>query len=89
MSYSFTVKGATKAEAIAAAGVQFDSVLAQQPVHSVDMPAARETAEKFVNLLGEDDSCDTTIAVNGSVWTTDAGLRQASVNVNVGFSAPR
>jgi len=89
MSYSFSVKAATKAEAIKLANDQFDGVLAGQPVHTVDMPAAREATAAFTNLLMDDPNCDVGLSINGSVWTTSEGLRQASININAGFNPPR
>jgi hypothetical protein len=37
MSYSFSVKGTTKADAVTAANAEFDNVLAAQSNHAVDM----------------------------------------------------
>ena len=89
MSYSFSVKGTTKADAVTAANVKFNEVLAQQPVHAADMPSAREAAEKFVGLLADDTTRDTTLSVNGWVYVTSEGLQQVSITVNAGFDAPR
>lgn len=89
MSYSFSVKAATKAEAIKLANLQFDAVETGQPVHAVDMPAAKEATAAFTNLLADDDKCDTTLSINGSVYSTSEGLRQASININAGLSSPR
>jgi copper(I)-binding protein len=89
MSYSFSVKAATKAEAIKLANEQFDAVEVAQPVHAADMPGAKEATAAFTNLLADDDKCDTTVSVNGSVWSPPEGLRQVSININVGLGAPR
>ena len=89
MSYSFQVKGTTKADAIELANIQFDAVLSSQPVHEADMPAAKAATAAFANLLVDDAKCDTILTINGSVWSTSEGLRQASININAGFDAPR
>jgi hypothetical protein len=89
VSYSFSVKGTTKADAVTAANAKFDEVLAAQSNHAVDMPAAREAAEKFVGLLADDTTRDTTLSVNGSVYTTAEGLQQVQITVSAGFDAPR
>jgi hypothetical protein len=89
VSYSFSVKGATKAEVIQAANDQFDKVVNGQPVHAADMPAAMTAAQGFVNTLMDDANCDTTLSVSGSVYSTSEGVRQASISINAQFSAPR
>jgi hypothetical protein len=95
MSYSFSVKGATKAQAIEAANKQFDAVEVAQPIHAADMPAAKAAVAAFTNLLMDDDTCDTTLSINGSAWALSTsspsvnGLRQASINIQAGFDAPR
>jgi hypothetical protein len=95
VSYSFSVKAATKAEAIDLANKEFDSVLNSQPVHAADMPAAREAVAAFTNLLIDDDTCDVGLSVNGSVYAVSTssssvnGLRQASINIQAGFNPPR
>ena len=89
MSYSFSVKGATKADAIEAANSKFDEVQAQQPVHALDMAAAKTATAAFTNLLGDDDKCDTALSVNGSVYVPAEGPRQVSITINAGLDAPR
>lgn len=89
MSYSFSVKAATKAEALKMLSEQFDGVLTAQPVHAVDMPVARQATESFVNLAADDPNCDIGVSVSGSVYVPAEGLRQASISINVGFNPPR
>lgn len=89
VSYSFQVKGATKADAIELAGVQFDAVEAGQPVHAADMPAAKAATAAFANLLVDDATCDTVLSISGSVWSTTEGLRSAQINVSAAFDPPR
>ncbi len=48
MSYSFSVRGATKAEAMEKVNAEMDKVVAGQPIHSADRFQAVEAAEKFV-----------------------------------------
>jgi hypothetical protein len=89
MSYSFSVKAATKAEAVTLANEQFDAILLAQPVHAADMPAAREAVAAFTNVLMDDPTCDCGLSVNGSVHATPEGFRQVTININAGFNAPR
>lgn len=89
MSYSFSVKGATKAEAIAAAVEQLEQVERNQPVHAADMPAAKAAVESFTNLLMDDPNSDCGLSVSGSVYIAAEGLRQVSLSFNAGFNPPR
>lgn len=89
MSYSFSVKAATKAEAIEAANKKFNEVEAQQPVHALDMSAAKAATAAFVNLLMDDAKCDTVLSINGSVYVPTEGPRQTSISINAGLDVPR
>lgn len=65
MSYSFAVRGATVALALAAASQAFAKVVESQPVHAADMEPALGTASVFAGLLKEDESKDVAISMNG------------------------
>jgi len=69
MSYSFTVKAATKAAALAAASAAFDSqVLVSQPVHKVDREAALKNAEAHVNLIADPkEGEEVALSMHGSI----------------------
>jgi hypothetical protein len=86
MSYSFTVRGATKAEALEKVKEQLEGVVQGQPFHLVDQGPALAAAEAFVGILDEDEGKDVVVAVNGSVsWTQggdDPKFSHASVGVN-------
>lgn len=70
MSYSFSAKGNTKAETIAAVAAELDKVVTSQPVHAADRDQALAVATAFVNLLPEDADKDVSISVSGSLgWT--------------------
>lgn len=85
MSYSFGVKGKTKAEAIAAVAAELDKVVAAQPIHAADRDQALATATAFVNTLPENGEKDVSVSVSGSVgWEgtyPDHSLTSAQVNV--------
>lgn len=85
MSYSFGLKAATKAAAIAEISKQLDAVVAAQPVHAADRAQAQAASEAFVNLLPDDDAQDVGASISGWIQTTDGGLVQASVGVTVGL----
>lgn len=92
MSYSFSVRGATAALALAAASEAFAKVVESQPVHAADQGPALGAASVFADLLHPNDSKDVAISMNGYVsWQnqpTDGELPKlttASVTVNVGY----
>lgn len=57
-------------------------VVEGQPVHAADAPAAQAAADAFVGLIADDETKDVQVTVSGSVWSTETGLRQASVSVS-------
>lgn len=65
MSYSFQVRAATVALALAAAGDAFAKVVASQPVHAADQEPALGAASVFADLLHPDDSKDVVINMSG------------------------
>jgi hypothetical protein len=93
VSYSFTVSGTSKADAIAKVVAEFDQVVAQQPVHAADNHAGVVAAKAFIHLLQE-PAADEVIAVNvyGSLsWqdysdTAPTVFRSANVGVNASIS---
>lgn len=89
MNYDFHVKAETKADAIKQANEQLDAVLAAQPIHAADMPAARQAVEAFANLLMDDPTCHVVLSVHGSVNHPPEGVRQASITIKAGVNLPR
>lgn len=67
MSYSFTIRAATKALAAAAVAAELAKVAASQPVHKADQAQAQTAAEGFINVLKDDEAQDVCVTVNGSV----------------------
>lgn len=67
MSYAFTVRAATKAEAKEKVAAEFDRVVSTQPAHVRDRVAALAAADAFIDLLADDGTKDVSIGVNGSV----------------------
>ena len=65
MSYSFSVRGATVALALAAASDAFAKVVESQPVHAADMEPSLGAASVFAELLKPDESKDVVISMNG------------------------
>lgn len=88
MSYSFSVKGATREEVEIKVRDELARVPEQQPVHKVDIDQAFEAAKSFLNLLRAPKEGEAIYAsVSGSVWVGDGGeVNSAGVNVSVGFT---
>jgi hypothetical protein len=88
MSYSFSVRGATKAEVTAKVSAELDKVVATQPIHSADRAQAQAAAEAFVAIVPDNaDGKDFYVSVSGSVgWSGNLGVDSVvtSASVNVG-----
>lgn len=67
MSYSFTVKAATKAEAKAAVEKAYDEMVVGQPIHARDKAAAMANAAAVIDLLIEDPAKHISVSMNGYV----------------------
>jgi len=65
MSYSFAVRGATVALALAAASEAFAKVVEGQPVHAADQAPALGAASVFAELLTPNEAKDVQINMNG------------------------
>ncbi len=87
MSYSFGIRAATKALAIAAVAAKLDEVVQSQPCHKADRASAQASAESFINVLKDDDTKDISVSVNGSVsWQNlgdDERMQISSASVSV------
>lgn len=92
MSYSFSVSGADANEAKAAIGKQFDQIVQQQPVHTVDRDAAQDAVDSFVDLAGPlTGSQRINVSAYGSVTVgpangDDATAPVTSLSVNISVS---
>jgi hypothetical protein len=87
MSYSFSVLGKDKAEAIEKTAAELQKVSAAQPAHAADSAQAQAAADAFVDILADDAAQDVGVSVSGSLWTTDAGVQQASFSVAATLTA--
>jgi hypothetical protein len=87
MSYSFSVRAATKDEAIAKVGEEFEKVVNAQPIHAKDRDAVETAAENIVAVLKNDDTRDVTVSVSGSLsWTEGDQVSYANLSINAGFA---
>lgn len=84
MSYSFSVRGSNKSEALQKAKDEFDRVVQTQPAHQADRDQAIAATEAFVNVLTDDDTKDIALNVTGSVsWRDADGKQITSAGVSV------
>lgn len=68
MSYSFSIKAATKAEAKAKVAEAFDTVVTNQVSHKADRDAAVAAAGAFIDILAEPQENDEyDVSLNGSL----------------------
>lgn len=88
MSFSFNVRGATVALALAAVAVELDKVVAQQPVHAADREQIGKVVESHAALLTPDTERDVSIHVSGSISTSQVseGAPPFITGVNVSVS---
>lgn len=94
MSYSFSGRGATKAEVMEKVAAELDKVVAGQPIHAADRAQAQAAAQAFLDVLPDaNGEQDIYVSVSGSVgWSgvlgaADQVLTSAGVNVSVALIA--
>ncbi|MEO8804625.1 MAG: hypothetical protein ABI433_00970 [Burkholderiaceae bacterium] len=92
MSYSFSVRAATKAELKVKIAAELDKVVAGQPAHARDRVQAQAAADAFVDVIDADETRDVVVTVNGSVsgqWQPDntlTSLSGASVSISAALA---
>lgn len=88
MSYSFSVKAASKDEAKAQIAAKFDEVIASQPTHAADKSAALATAGSFIDLLKDvPEGHEISVSMHGSLgWNHDAPEQFTGAGVGVSAS---
>jgi hypothetical protein len=84
MSYSYSVKGTTKQEALEAAEAEMDRVVGSQPIHAKDRDQALANVSAAVALLMDDTTKEVCISANGSLGWDGDDSRITSANINVG-----
>lgn len=91
MSYSFSIKAATKSEAKAKVAEELSKVVTAQPVHQYDRAAAQASADAFTDLLADDEAQDVSLSVSGWLsWNGGTGAEQvktANVTVTASLTA--
>ncbi|RWA45722.1 hypothetical protein AU476_39550 [Cupriavidus sp. UYMSc13B] len=91
MSYSFSVRAANKDEAKTAVEVEFEKVVASQPVHARDRAAVLANAYAVIDLRGGDDAKDVSVTCGGYVsWQTaeppeSVPLTSGSISASAGY----
>ena len=88
MSYSFSARGATKAEVMQKVVAELDKVVANQSIHAADRKQAQSTAEAFLGVVrNANEQEDFYVSVSGSVSWRDAIVTSASINVSASLVA--
>ena len=84
MSYSFSVRGASKNDVLAEAKSKFDEVVAGERMHERDRPAALAAAEAFVGMLRDPGDGEVVVlTMYGSVgWEAEGALLSSGVSVS-------
>lgn len=91
MSYSFTIRAATKAEAKSLIAAKVAEIAHQQPVHATDHDQIVANAHAIVDLLPENvEGREIAATVNGYVsgtWDNEqlTELTQVSISANIGW----
>lgn len=86
MSYSFSVRAASKLLAKQLVAAEIDKVVASQPVHSTDKSQALAAADIFIDLLPDDESQDVTVFMSGYLsgrWDKADLVSLSNVSVTV------
>lgn len=88
MSYSFTIRKPTKAEAIVAVGEELGKVIASQPMHDKDAGIAACTAMEQINILDDEGDRDVVVSCNGFLsWSEDHDGVKRITTANIGVTA--
>lgn len=87
MSYSFSVKEATKEATIDAVYEQLNRIAERDPIHRADVHAAMTAAAAFINTLSDEPTMDIAVSMSGSVsWTGRQGEPQPITSVGTSIS---
>lgn len=83
MSYSFTVVTDTKGQARDKVAVELAKVVVAQPMHDKDLMQAQSAADKFIDLLAEDNTKGVRMSMSGSLsWADDGKITGTSISIN-------
>jgi hypothetical protein len=86
MSYSFSLRAASKEAMCALIATRMAEMAAEQPVHAVDVNQAKNAACAMVNLLPDAPDKDVTVSLSGYVsghWDDGKLLSLTTASVNV------
>ena len=87
MSYSFTIRAATKTQAKTDVALKFDEMALQQACHARDRAQALGAAFDSIDLLDDDESKDIVVNMSGSLtglWQGSDVICIQGANVSVG-----
>lgn len=89
MSYSFSVKAATKVEAAEQAKAKMAEVVASQPIHSRDQDQAADAADKVMGVIADPtEGQAVNLYISGSLgWRGDQDNPEAITSASLSVSA--
>lgn len=88
MSYSFSVRAPSKADALEAVRAELEKVVAGQAIHERDREQALSAAAGAIELLTDDAARDVTASVSGYLsWEGGIGPAAAITQANVAVTA--
>lgn len=88
MSYSFTVRAPSKAEALRETVTKFEALVAAQPLHERDRAAVLANVASALALLADEENRDIMVSCNGYLsWHHDQnGTRETEAITAVSIS---
>jgi len=89
MSYSFSVRGANRAEVLEKVGLELDKVAQAQPMHVHDRDQALAAAKAFLEILDRLEGHEIQVSMHGSVSWREGRAEQPYLvtGAGVGVSA--
>lgn len=86
MSFSFSIRAVTTANAKDQVAAKLAEVAASQPLHEKDIGMIEGIAGTYIDFAGEPaEGKLLAVWVNGSIWFAGDVLGGASAGVNIGF----
>lgn len=87
MSYSISATKPTMAELEVEIREKLAAIPETQPLHEADIVQARDAAHSLLALMHDDPDRDLYGSVSGSIWKTETGVEQISLNVSFSYTA--
>lgn len=86
MSYSFTLRAASKQSARRLLAAKFDEIVGMQPIRQRDITAITGAMNAAIDAVEDDPTHDVTVTCSGYAGTEGASVRHVTINVRVGLA---